>query len=55
MENTYLINSKLYVKPKPASFIFRILLNIFLAVYLLASIVMILFEGVSIGIVGGIS
>lgn len=54
MENTYLINSKLYVKPKPASFIFRILLNIFLAVYLLASIVMILFEGVSIGIVGGI-
>ena len=54
MENTYLINSKLYVKPKPASFIFRILLNIFFAVYLLASIVMILFEGVSIGIVGGI-
>ena len=32
MENTYLINSKLYVKPKPASFIFRILLNIFLEV-----------------------
>ncbi len=54
MENKYLMNSKIYVKPKPASFIFRILLNICLAVYLLASIVMILFEGVSIGIVGGI-
>lgn len=54
MENTYLMNSKLYVKPKPASFIFRILLDICLVVYLLASIVMILFEGISIGIVGGI-
>ena len=30
MENKYLMNSKIYVKPKPASFIFRILLNIFL-------------------------
>lgn len=53
MGKSYLMHSKLYVKAKTGSFVLRILLNICLAVYLLASIIIIIFDGISISIVGG--
>lgn len=54
MEKRYKFRSKLYVKPAKVKFLFKILLNICLIIFLIAGFIKIIFDGIGINSVGTI-
>lgn len=52
MSNQFTIRSKINVKPKKSAYVFKIILNICLAITMVAGIVKILFDGLEIATLG---